>query len=257
MKTYLWSLLQLFAEGSGAEGSTTGESAAAAGQHRAQPEAPASQVAAAQEVTGRMTWEQIKSDPEYSGYMQEMVRDRVKNIKKAQSDMQALAPALQLLAKQHGMDPEKPDYAALSRAVTEQADLRPRMQQHFSALLSQSQALQRKFPSFRLEREMQDPKFVKLTSPGTGVSLEDAYYLVHRHEIGEAALRVAAQRTTQQISNAMRAGMLRPEENGTMAAAPSVSSFDYRSASREEREALKSRIRLAGARGEKLYPGDM
>ena len=37
--------------------------------------------------------------------------------------------------------------------------------------------------------------------------------------------------------------------------APSVTSFDYRRASREEREALKARIYAADARGEKLYPG--
>jgi hypothetical protein len=34
-----------------------------------------------------------------------------------------------------------------------------------------------------------------------------------------------------------------------------VSTFDYRNASREQREALKQRIRQAAARGEKLYPG--
>ena len=255
MRKKLWSLIQLFAEGSGSEGSPTGETAADAGQHRAKPEDPALQAAAAETIPGRMTWEQIKADPEYSAHMQEMVRDRVKNIKQAQSDMEALAPALRLLARQHGMDPEKPDYGALARAVTEGADLRPRLQQHFRSLVAQEKALAQKFPGFRLEREMQDPTFARLTAPGTGVSLEDAYYTVHRREIQDAALRVTAQRTAQRISNALRSGGGRPEENGTTAAGPSVSGFDYRSASREQREALKSRIRLAGARGEKIYPG--
>lgn len=245
------SMLQLFAEGS--EGTPTGEGAADAGQHRAQPEVPAEQDAAA--LPGRMTWEQIKADPEYSVHMQQMVRDRVKNIKKAQSDMEAFAPALELLCRQHGMDPENPDYSALARAVTEQADLRPRMEQHYRTLLAQEKALQEKFPGFRLDRELQDPTFARLTAPGTGISLEDAYYTVHRRQITEAALGVTAQRTAQRIANALRSGGARPEENGTAAAAPSVSSFDYRSASREQREALKSRIRLAGARGEKVYPG--
>lgn len=255
MKKKQMRLLQLFAEGSGSEGAPTGEAAADAGQHRAQPDMPATQDAAAQSLPGRMTWEQIKADPEYSACMQEMVRDRVKNIKKAQSDMQTLEPALRLLAQQHGMDPEKPDYSALARAVTEQADIRPRLEQHLRTLMDQEKALREKFPGFRLERELQDPTFVRLTAPGTGISLEDAYYTVHRRQITEAALGVTARRTAQRISNALRAGGGRPEENGTAAAAPSVSSFDYRSASREQREALKSRIRLAGARGEKIYPG--
>ena len=39
------------------------------------------------------------------------------------------------------------------------------------------------------------------------------------------------------------------------AQAPSVTTFDYAHASREQREALKRQIREAAARGEKIYPG--
>ena len=52
-----------------------------------------------------------------------------------------------------------------------------------------------------------------------------------------------------------RSGSARPAENGTSSQAPSVTRFDYKRASREEREALKARIYAADARGEKLYPG--
>ena len=89
-----------------------------------------------------------------------------------------------------------------------------------------------------------------------GISLEDAYFTVHRKQIQAAALQVTAQQTAQRISNAIASGSMRPRENGTADRAPSVTAFDYRNASRQQREALKSRIRQAGARGEKLYPGD-
>jgi hypothetical protein len=68
-------------------------------------------------------------------------------------------------------------------------------------------------------------------------------------------MKVAAQKTAEKISNAIQAGSRRPDEAGTSSQAPSVSTFDYRNASREQREALKKRIRDAAARGEKLYPG--
>jgi hypothetical protein len=94
-----------------------------------------------------------------------------------------------------------------------------------------------------------------MTSPNVGISVEDAYYAIHRNEIQTAAMQVTAQKTAQKISNAIQAGSRRPDESGTSSQAPSVSTFDYRTASRDQREALKKRIRDAAARGEKLYPG--
>ena len=68
-------------------------------------------------------------------------------------------------------------------------------------------------------------------------------------------MQVTAQKTAEKISNAIASGSRRPDESGTSSQAPSVSTFDYRNASRDQREALKKRIREAAARGEKLYPG--
>ena len=255
MKKWNWQFLQLFAEGDSGDGSATGETPAAAGQDRAPAQPPETQAAAAPSPAGRMTWEQVKSDPEYSGYMQAMVQDRIKNIKQAQSDLQTLQPALEVLAKQYGLEGERPDYGALAEAIRTAPEKQEAfLRQHHASVSEQGRAMEAKYPGFRLEKELEDPLFSKLVGPGLGVSLEDAYFTVHRREIQGAALQVAAERTACQISNAIRAGG-RPVENGTSAHGPSVSGFDYRSASREQREALKMRIRLAGARGEKIYPG--
>jgi hypothetical protein len=94
-----------------------------------------------------------------------------------------------------------------------------------------------------------------MTSPNVGISVEDAYYAVHRNEIQTASMQIAAQKTAEKLSNAIQSGSRRPDESGVSSQAPSVSTFDYRNASRDQREALKKRIRDAAARGEKLYPG--
>ena len=67
--------------------------------------------------------------------------------------------------------------------------------------------------------------------------------------------RARSQKTAQKISNAIQAGSLRPDENGTSGQSASVTTFDYAKASKAQRDALKAQIRAAAARGEKMYPG--
>jgi len=110
--------------------------------------------------------------------------------------------------------------------------------------------MKEQYPGFDLQRELQNPAFVRLTAPGVGVSVEEAYCAIHSRQLREAA----AAASVQQISNAIRAGAMRPEENGTVTA-PAVTAFDYKNASAQQREALRRAIRAAGARGEKIYPG--
>ena len=113
------------------------------------------------------------------------------------------------------------------------------------------------FPTFELARELQNPAFARMTSPNVGISVEDAYYAVHRREIQSAAMKATAQKTAEQMANSIRAGQNRPVENGSSAQAPSITSFDYAKASKEQREALKRQIREAAAQGKKLYPGQI
>lgn len=68
-------------------------------------------------------------------------------------------------------------------------------------------------------------------------------------------MEAAAQQATRMISNAIASGSHRPEESGTAAQAPSVSRFDYRNATPEQRKQLKDAIRKAAAEGRKIYPG--
>ena len=218
--------------------------------------------------------------------------ERAKADKDSESKLQKLAPALEVMARKYGMDVENLDYDALAQAVNndkqyyedkaiemgvstetamevdqkertrarqEKEEARTLEQQkiaeHIQKLEQQGEAMKATFPNFDLRKELQNPAFARMTSPNVGVSVEDAYYAVHRREIQAAAMQVTAQKTAQKISNSIQAGQRRPAENGTSGQAASVTSFDYSKASKAEREALKQRIRAAAARGEKIYPG--
>lgn len=240
----------------------------------------------------RMSWDEIMQDPEYNRQMQSVVQQSVKRYKNAEENLAKLAPALELIARQKGMDTETLDYDALARSINEDAsyyegkalelgipveqamkvdqaereaarqrkaaeqDIREQQfRQHLIRMESQGEELKKTFPGFDLRTELQNPVFARLTSPGVGLSVEDAYHAVHRKEIDAARNEVIARQTMEQASRAIQSGSRRPVENGISGAAPSVTTFDYRNASKEQREALKQRIRDAAARGEKIYPG--
>ena len=328
MAYYKWLNLQLFAgEGDGGgEGAATGENSADAGHQRLrelgvpedkirknrayklntpparqqEPEKQQEQAAAAENPTeekqtgtpARMSWEEIMADPEYNKQMQATVQSRLRSAKGAEEAMGKLTPALELLARKHGLDPASMDYDALAQAISDdesyyedkalemgvsvetamQIDKQERdtarqqrqeaqnleqqkIEQHFQKLQQQGEEMKKVFPNFDLRKELQNPAFVRMTSPNVGISVEDAYYAIHRKELQTAAMQVTAQKTAKMVSNAIQAGTRRPAENGINGQAPSVTNFDYRAASKAERQALKDHIRSEAAQGRKVYPG--
>lgn len=245
-----------------------------------------------QEVPAKPSWDELMKDPDYNKHMQETVQSRLRTAKAAEENLGKLAPAVELIARKYGMDINNLDYEALAKAVSdddayyedmalekgvsvetvkridqqERQDAREKqmhletleqqkIQKHFESLEQQAELLRKTFPNMDLRQELQNPAFVRMTSPNVGISVEDAYYAVHRKEIMEAGMQVTAQKTAEQISNAIQSGSRRPTENGTSGQAPSVTTFDYSKATKAQREALKQQIYAAKARGEKLYPG--
>ena len=242
------------------------------------------------ETPARMSWDEIMADPEYNKQMQAVVQSRLRSAKGAEESLGKLTPALELLARKHGQDPANIDYEALAKSISDDESYyedkalemgvsvetamkidqeernnarqqrqeaqtleQQKFQQHIMRLEQQGEAMKKVFPNFDLRTELKNPAFARMTSPNVGISVEDAYYAVHRNEIQTAAMQVTAQKTAQKISNAIQAGSRRPDENGTSGQAPSVTTFDYRSMSPEQRKALKDRIRS----GEKIYPGQV
>ena len=240
----------------------------------------------------RMSWDEIMADPEYNKQMQSVVQSRLKSAKGAEEALGKVTPALELLARKYNLDPANIDYEALAKKISDddgyyedkalsmgvsvetakKIDQQERdtarqqreeartledqkLRAHFDSLQQQGEAMKKVFPNFDLRTELQNPAFARMTSPNIGISVEDAYYAVHRTEIQTAAMKATAQQTAQKISNSIQAGSRRPDEAGANGQAPSVTTFDYSKATREQREAFKQRIRDAAARGEKVYPG--
>jgi len=240
----------------------------------------------------RLSWDEIMQDPEYKDEMQKMMRARLKSSKNAEATLAKLTPSLELLSRKYGLDEKKLDVDALCQKINddgqyyeekalamgtsidlarqidqeERQNAREQREQertleqqkivnHIQKLEQQGNALKTVFPSFDLRKELQNPVFSRLTSPSVGLSVEDAYHAVHRKEIQETAMKVAAEKTAEKLSNAIRSGSMRPNENGNSSKAPSVVSFDYRNATKAQREELKKQIRQAAAQGRKLYPG--
>lgn len=262
------------------------------GQAAAVKEQPKQEEAPKEEPKPRMSWDEVKADPELNAKLQSVIQDRLKASKGAEEALAKLAPAIEVLARNYGMDPQNLDYDALSNAINsddlyyEQKALsmgvdtktakeldqkerdnarkqreeaatieRQRIEQHIAKLEQQGEAMKQTFPNFNLRQELMNPAFARMTSPNVGISVEDAYYAIHRNEIQAAAMQVTAQKAAQKLSNSIQAGSRRPDEAGASSQAPSVTTFDYSKATKEQRDAIKKRIREAAARGEKLYPG--
>ena len=244
------------------------------------------------DAPSRMSWEEIMADPEYNKQMQAVIQARLRTAKGAEETLGKLTPALEVLARQYGQDPNNPDYEALALAINNDQSFyedkalemgvdvatarkmdqqerdtvrqqreqertleQQKFQNHIMKLEQQGQAMKQVFPNFDLRTELQNPTFARMTSPNVGISVEDAYYAVHRKDLQSAAMQVTAQTVAKKISNDIQSGNRRPSEAGTSGQAPSVTTFDYSKASPEQRAAFKQYLRSEAAKGRKVYPG--
>lgn len=258
-------------------------------QPKQEAAAPTDQKDSQQEAQSRprMSWDEIVKDPEYNQELQKLIKARLRESGAYKDAMEALDPALELLARQYGIDLGKKDYKALAQKITDddhyyetkametgdsvetvkkleqqEAELNrfrrqeamnleeQKINRHFASLEQQGEALKAKFPGFDLRAELQNPVFARMTAPDSGLTVEDAYYAVHRAEIQSAQAKVIADQTAKQMANSIRSNAARPDESGSRQGSSTVS-FDYSKASRQQREELKRRIRS----GERILPG--
>ena len=244
------------------------------------------------DAPARMSWEDIMNDPEYNKQMQAVVQSRLRSAKGAEEALQKMTPAFEVLARKHGLDPNNIDYEALAKKIDDDEQYyedkalemgvsieeakkldqkqrnevrqqrqeamtleQKKIQDHIMSLERQAEEMKKVFPKFDLRTELKNPVFARMTAPNSGLTLEDAYYAIHRKELQTAAMQATANATRQQISNAIQANGRRPQENGTSGQAPSVTHFDYSKASKEQRQALKDFIKSEARQGRKVYPG--
>ena len=215
----------------------------------------------------------------------DIVKDRLKNSKQAEAQMQKLAPMLAAMGEKYGKSADDIDgimaayndddslYEAeaverglpvsvvkqirqleadkQARDQQDQMDAQTRMiQAHIQKMATDFEQVKATFPNADLRTELQNPAFARLTSPEVGVSVNDAYWLIHRSEIEPQAMQFAAQKAQQKMSQAIQSGMNRPTENGSKAASPGLDIRDDPSKwSKEDREEVKRRARM----GEKIF----
>ena len=218
-------------------------------------------------------WKKILSEPEFNRRMSDTVQNRVKNMKQTMDD---LAPMLEVVGRKYGFDTSdlsKLDMKALSKAVSdddsyyedmasemgvsrEQAkalDQREReakrkeeeanrtmqeqmLRDHYAKLQAQAAVLKQQIPEFDLERELQNEQFYRMTLPGGGLNVEQAYYALHHNEIMQARVSAAAQRTAQALSASIQSGRSMPAENGSVnRSSPPLKEKPYHAMNKAER----------------------
>ena len=115
---------------------------------------------------------------------------------------------------------------------------------HFAKMAAQAEELRQKFPGFNLDEEMQNEQFRRLTHPSVGVSVEDAYRVIHRDEIDKQLMAYGMNRTRQQMGQTIQAQHARPQEGamrsqGQQAANVAV---DFSQMDRKQRDEYRRKV---------------
>ena len=206
----------------------------------------------------RMSWEEILEDPEYrKSYdtaVQGIVKARLRSRAQAEERLERLAPVLEALKEDYGLT-EESDAREIAALLRQSAGLRrpsgEEIEAHLEAMLTEAETLREGIPDFDLLRELEDPAFLRMTAPHSGVTLADAYYARHR---AERELETA-RRSLEAVSRSLQSGGARPRELRETTAGARFPAGPGKM-SREEREALKKRILEARAQGRRLAPGE-
>lgn len=221
-------------------------------------------------------WNEILKNPEYNSRIQDIVQKRVRSMQNA---LDALTPALETLGQKYGMDVSdvtKMDLQELSKRINEddsyfedraeemgsspetarkvfQAELYEKRREasvneemarrHYDDLVRQGELLKAKIPNFDLQRELQDPRFARMTAPGGGWNVEQAFNAVHHDALVKIAQEQAARQASQALSNSIQAGKNIPAENGSVQrSAQGTQTKLYSQMTPEERAVYKAQI---------------
>ena len=241
----------------------------------AQAEAPAPA-----EKTIDERWEELKKGEyaqQYGRDVQAAIQDRFKNARDTQGELDKLAPMLEVLrnragvqsndeliskimdddslyeeeADKHGMTVEayklfRAQQQQLQEAQKREAEsLRDQqLRGHYNTLVQQAEELKKSYPGFDLQKELQDERFFRMTSIEGGVSVEDAFFALHRAELAPQMMAYGMQRAKEQMGQTLQANRRRPAEGaakpGGQPSAPVA--IDPRKLTRRERDELRRQI---------------
>lgn len=233
-----------------------------------------------QEMTIQQKWEAAKKGEFkelYGADVQAAVKERFKNQDDARQQLDGMQPMLQALMRKAGVDSveelqqlimdddslyeDEAEEAGMTverykefRALQDEHDRRAEQDRqdqerafwddHFRNLANQAVELQKVFPDFDLKAELQNETFKRMTLPGSGVSLEAAYYAVHHKELEPQIMAYGMRRAREQAGQTIQAQQKRPAE-GAMANRGQVAAdmkVDFSKLTRKERDAYRARV---------------
>ena len=217
----------------------------------------------------------------YDAKMQDTIQKRLKGHKDNETKLNALAPILEQMASKYGVDAN--DIEALAKAVDEDdsyyeqeamdkgmtvkqlkeikkmerenAALKAQMEEAqrqengkklYSQWMAQADETKKVYPSFDLQAEMQNSKFVDLLR--SNIDVRTAYEVTHKDEIIAGAMQFTAKTVEQKVANKIAANGARPIENGMSSQSSSLVKSDVSQLSKADRAEIIRRVQ----RGEKI-----
>lgn len=184
--------------------------------------------------------------------IQAAIQQRFRNHQDYKAKWETYQPVLDALKERYGGESVQPvEMAARLRAETArsrtaQANQNARdwaTRKHFGELNRQAEELKKAFPDFDLMREISNPAFLRLTAPGSRMSVKDAFYAIHGEEIQRDSMRYAAKRAGESIAASVRAGASRPMENGLQGQSAVTLGIDIAHMDKKTRQQYRQRIR--------------
>ena len=165
----------------------------------------------------------------------------------ADGDAKALLKAIEedntywaAAAEEAGMDVEQ--FKKMKKFERESAELKAmrqkqaadqQVQQQLASWMKQAEGLKEMYPGFDFRTEIQNRDFQGLLR--NGISVQQAYELIHMEEIKQAAAKSAAQTASQQMQANLKAKQSRPAENGTKSKTAVIVKNDVSKLTRKER----------------------
>lgn len=123
-----------------------------------------------------------------------------------------------------------------------------RLRSHLANLRQQEAELKQEFPDFDLMTEVQsNAAFARMTGPDGGLTVRQAYMALHGDELMQRQSQAIEERTKQNMSRAIQAGAMRPQENGMTGNGGGLQGLDPAHMTREQRMEIRRRA-IAGDR---------